>query len=74
MIYEEIRKQTLASGSQTSDCRHHLIFAPQLQENGGDARNEHINEDEGSRQNEEDVIDGGILILGIYVVPHVVLP
>jgi hypothetical protein len=52
----------------------HLVLAAQLQEDGGDAGDEDVDEDEGAQQNEENVVDGGVLVLRIDVVPHVVLP
>ena len=52
----------------------HLILAAQLQEDGGDAGNEDVDEDEGPQQDEQNVVDAGILVLSINVVPHVELP
>ena len=52
----------------------YLVPAPQLQEDRGDGCQVHVDEDEGPQQDVEDVVDGGVLVVRIDVVPHVVLP
>ena len=51
-----------------------LVPAPQLQEDGGDGCQVHVDEDEGAQQDVEDVVDRGVLVVRVDVVPHVVLP